>query len=455
MKKTRQQIRVVILLLLVICGGSSHAGTFRDGETVCFLGDSITHGRQFHRMIYSYYLTRFPDRKIRFVNAGISGDSAGGALGRLEEDVLSKSPTSVVIMLGMNDVGRGNYVSDPTEKQVAAQTASLERYESNMNALVGRIRKESDARIILLTPTPFDQTCVNDLNNNQPGCNDGLARAAEMGRKLSAKYSTELIDLHGPMTAFNQERQKTDPAYTLIGSDRVHPGLPGNLMMAWLFLKAQEAGPMVSEVEIDAGTGKVNQAENASVTGLQAKEGGWKFVVQENALPWPIDDQAREILDFLPIEKDLNEEILRVKGLEKGTHALKIDGKEVARHTDSEWAEGINLASLLSTPQAEQASRVAATNEKRRATEVRLRGYAAVRWFLGHQKINPDDFPAVTAFLESKKGEKGYYLDQAPTYLKEWNNRAEVQTAVSDLENAAWGERIPVAHEFEIVPVAP
>jgi hypothetical protein len=56
---------------------------------------SITHGRQYHSMIYAYYVTRFPERTIHFVNAGISGDSAGGARGRLEDDVISKSPLTV------------------------------------------------------------------------------------------------------------------------------------------------------------------------------------------------------------------------------------------------------------------------------------------------------------------------------------------------------------------------
>ena len=226
----------VVLVIVLLLGGSVQADLFKDGETVCFLGDSITHGRQYHSIIYAYYLTRFPDRTIRFVNAGISGDSAGGALGRLEEDVLSKSPSTVVVMLGMNDVGRANYVANPTEKQRVAQVASLNRYRANMDKLLGRLSNETSAGLVLMTPSPFDQTCVNRRDNNQPGCNDGLGKCAEIVRQLASKYQAKVIDLHGPMTAFNLQQQKSDPTYTLIGPDRVHPGLPGNLMMAWLFL---------------------------------------------------------------------------------------------------------------------------------------------------------------------------------------------------------------------------
>lgn len=45
---------------------------FSDGERVCFVGDSITHGGSYHSYVYLYYLTRFPDRDIRVFNDGIT-----------------------------------------------------------------------------------------------------------------------------------------------------------------------------------------------------------------------------------------------------------------------------------------------------------------------------------------------------------------------------------------------
>ena len=52
--------------------GSSCAGEFalRDGDTVVFLGDSITAARTYGKIIENYTLLRFPDRKVRFINAG-------------------------------------------------------------------------------------------------------------------------------------------------------------------------------------------------------------------------------------------------------------------------------------------------------------------------------------------------------------------------------------------------
>ncbi len=445
MKRAFSIVLAVVCLLIT----NAKAGTFQDGETVCFLGDSITHGRQYHAMIYAYYLTRFPDRTVHFVNAGISGDSAGGALGRLQDDVISKSPSTVVVMFGMNDVGRGNYVAKPTVKHRKAQRRSLSWYQSNMDKLLGRISSETKAILILLTPSPFDQTVVTE-RKNQPGCNDGLGKCVEIARRLAEKNKAQVIDLHGPMTALNLRQQKKDPAYTLIGPDRVHPGPPGNLMMAWLFLKAQGAPSLVSSVEFDAAAGRVNEAENATVSDVRRKDGGWTFTVLEKALPYPVDADAREILDLIPLKKSLNQEIVRITGLPNGSHVLSIDGAEVACHTARQWAEGINLAFNPATPQVKQAEKVAQINERRRLAEVRLRGYACVRWFLGHRRIDPDDMAAVKKYAATKMSKTGYYERQVPTYIKEWDRRDEVVAEVADLEREALQVRKPVLHEYEI-----
>ena len=55
-------------------GTLSSAKPFDDGDTVCFVGDSITHGGTYHSIVTLYYATRFPGKTIRFYNCGISGD---------------------------------------------------------------------------------------------------------------------------------------------------------------------------------------------------------------------------------------------------------------------------------------------------------------------------------------------------------------------------------------------
>ena len=112
------------LVGLSTLGSHARAELFQNGETVCFLGDSITARGSLQTNLSDFYLTRFPDRTVRFVNAGRSGDSANGSLLRLQEDVIDHKPTSVVIMFGMNDVGRGNYTVNPTEAQILSQKSA-------------------------------------------------------------------------------------------------------------------------------------------------------------------------------------------------------------------------------------------------------------------------------------------------------------------------------------------
>ena len=191
-------------------------------------------------------------------------------------------------------------------------------------------------------------------------------------RELAAKYHAQVIDLHGPMTAFNLQQQKSDPTYTLIGPDRVHPGLPGNLMMAWLFLNAQGAPALVSNIVFDAGEGRIVEAANATVMMFGREGEGWTFTVLEKALPYPVDAEARELLDAIPLEEKLNHEIVQIKGLAGGSHLLLIDGERVACHTAAEWSNGVNPLNEAA-PQVKQAAKVAEINETRRRAEVRLR----------------------------------------------------------------------------------
>jgi len=64
------------LLLWALCMAVVSAAPFRDGDTVVFFGDSITHGGLCHEYLTDLYLTRYPKPKIRFVNSDIGGDTA-------------------------------------------------------------------------------------------------------------------------------------------------------------------------------------------------------------------------------------------------------------------------------------------------------------------------------------------------------------------------------------------
>src|SRR5215831_15382906 len=88
----------------------------QDGDTVVFLGDSITAARTYGKLIENYTLLRFPKRKVRFVNAGWGGDTAAGGLARLERDVFAHKATVVTVAYGVNDIGWGTRADDDHKK---------------------------------------------------------------------------------------------------------------------------------------------------------------------------------------------------------------------------------------------------------------------------------------------------------------------------------------------------
>src|SRR5688572_6279218 len=95
--------------LVVLCLVATVRADFaiRDGDTVVFLGDSITAARTYGKIIENYTLLRFPDRKVRFINAGWGGDTAAGGLARLQRDVFDHGATLATVAYGINDIGWG------------------------------------------------------------------------------------------------------------------------------------------------------------------------------------------------------------------------------------------------------------------------------------------------------------------------------------------------------------
>jgi lysophospholipase L1-like esterase len=441
------------VLLPTVAPAENTAPPFAEGDVVGLIGDSITHGRKWHRYVYAYYLTRFPDRKVRFVNLGIAGDSAGGALRRLDWDILPHGLNQAVIFLGMNDVGRGYYAPNPTEQALAGQRTALTNYRNNMNQLSQKLIAAGVQGLVYCTPSPFDDT--GDLGPNFPGVNAALAQCGQYGRELAATYHGGVVDLNGPMTAINLEHQKTDPKFTVIGPDRVHPGEVGMMVIAYLFLKAQGMPALVSRVCLDAKG--VREAVNAEVSNLQATELGLEFDCRENALPWPIEAGAKPALELVPLERELNQEQL-VASVPPGTYRLLIDGQEVGQYTAEALGAGINLALNDQTPQVRQALQVWQIAEQRANLEVRLRTHAQMRTVLTAKQVDESDAAAVDACFAdfmARVGEsmRPYFTNQINVYRQVQGSRDEIRRQMDDLQQKLWQLNQPTAHHFALVRV--
>ena len=331
---------------------------FKNGDRWTAVGDSITHGGTYYAWVYLYYATRFPDRKLDFFNAGNSGDDAHGTLGRYAWDIQPHKSTVASIMLGMNDVRREIYGDMPMTNQLRDQrTYILEGYRSFMTKLVKRIQADG-TRVILITPSIYDETAQNPQSGVLTGVNGALGECATFLQKMAGETGCSVIDFHDAMGALNAKIQAKDPAASLITPDRVHASPLGHFVMAYLFLKGQQAPAVVSSVSLDASASKVLEADNATVKELAARNNQVTFTLIEKALPYPVDKEQEPALAWVPFNDELNREMLKVIGLAPGEYQLSIDGEAVRRFKAEELSAGINLALENNTPQARQSAGV-------------------------------------------------------------------------------------------------
>ncbi len=222
------------------------AAAFEQDAKVVFLGDSLTYQARWTKFLMWYYYEWLPERRVTFYNAGKGGDTMGGCLSRLDEDVIARKPDVVVIALGGNDVGGGLWAAKFGEKENARKAEILNRYEKNMQAVADKLKAACPkVRLVWCTPAIYDETAKiakpADLGRNS----ELLAGCTEIIKRFGDARGEEVIDLNGPMTKFNAERQKQDPTFTLIGPDRVHPLDPGAFFIACEFLRQQGLDPHV------------------------------------------------------------------------------------------------------------------------------------------------------------------------------------------------------------------
>ena len=380
-------IKVFLLLLLVcISYGSLQAQSslppFKKGERVVFVGNSITHGGHYHSFIWLYYMTRFPSKPITVINAGIGGESAWDIKDRLDYDVFNRKPTYVTLTFGMNDTGYDIYWKDNAKELSEQQVEkSLESYRE----IEKRLLAEEKVTKVLIGGSPYDETTKLNFFN-LPNKNQAILKIIDVKRSSAKKNNWGFVDFNEPMRKINLEEQRKDSTFTFCRVDRIHPDNDGQMVMAYLFLKAQGlAGKEVADVSIDAEYSKVISQKNCKISKLKKDGNDVSFNYLAYALPYPLDSiprqgwgnikSQRDAMALVPFMKEFNQERFQVTNLEKGLYRLTIDGQFIDDISSGQLENGINLADYPITPQYQQAMKIMYLNEERFEVEKRFREY--------------------------------------------------------------------------------
>lgn len=201
----------------------SHAAPLlKSGQTVAFLGDSITQqgaasSGGYVRLVASGLAANGID--ITVVPAGISGHKSDQMLARLEKDVLSKKPDWMTLSCGVNDVWH----------QSRGAGILLEDYKKNITAIVDKCQA-AGVKVMILTATQINLPVDNPLNTKLVDYNAFL-------RDLAKERDLPLADLNADMFA-EQNALAAAGIKRSLTTDGVHMNLYGNLMMARGVLKA-------------------------------------------------------------------------------------------------------------------------------------------------------------------------------------------------------------------------
>lgn len=205
-----------------------------DGDTILFIGDSITDcGRSGpdaplgngYVSIFSELMTaRHPERNIRYINKGISGETILDLQNRWHDDVLRQRPDQLVIKIGINDLHR--FMNNVPDAAVPP-----DRYAAVFDELLALTQAELGCPILLLTP--FYISTDTQRSGHRKTVLDLLPAYLETVERMAEKYDTGLVNLHD---AFQKQLAFRDSDYFC--PEPVHPYRSGHLLMALAVLDA-------------------------------------------------------------------------------------------------------------------------------------------------------------------------------------------------------------------------
>lgn len=356
----------------------------QDGETVVFLGDSITHQALYTQYLENFYYTRYPDRRIHFHNAGVSGDKASDALARFNDDVAAFEPDHVTVLLGMND---GQY--EPFSKE------TLETYQAGMNEILARI-DATGAEAIALSPTMFDHHQLAVRKDDEtfrfrdrpfdPGYNSLLAYYASWLRQTAQAGKVPFVNLWGPLNDITFAMRSSQPDFTVV-EDAIHPGAAGHFIMASTIIERSTPDRRsVSNITIVPNGGEWIAGRKQEVRDLTVSGDGseMSFLFLAPALPWVVPESAAGYdlkwgpsapaslgYELTKAGHKLSREQLRVDGLPAGEYELKIDDTAVGSFTALMLGAGVELQKYHHTPQSRQSLDVAMLNQRRNDEVIR------------------------------------------------------------------------------------
>ena len=204
----------------------------QDGQTLLFTGDSITDcgrarpigaggglGAGYVALVDSLLGAAVPERGVRVLNSGISGNRVTDLEARWQTDILDPQPDWLSVMIGINDVWR------QFDSALAPGQVDLERYEATYRTILQQARPRLRG-LVLMTPFYIEANPADPMRRTMD------AYGAKV-KELAGEFDAVFVDVQAAFGAYLEHR----PTQSLCG-DRVHPNQTGHMVIARAFLAA-------------------------------------------------------------------------------------------------------------------------------------------------------------------------------------------------------------------------
>jgi len=323
-----------------------------------------------------------------------------------------------------------------------------------LNDLILKLKEIKCDRIILVTPSCYDQYVTGD--NNWIGVNDALVRFGGVVKRLSQKHNTKIVDMNDGMTSISRRIQRQDPSFSFNRVDRIHPTDLGHQLMAYLFLTGFKTPSIVSSIEIDARSRKFNHVQNAEVGDLSVGKSVLEFIAKEKALPYAVDDELKSIFDLVPFNKDLNRQFLRFRNIRKGNWKLAIDDQLIGQYSEKQLNAGINIGAIQTTPQYKQSEEVLQALMLYHWLGVQHRHFRLVNGLLEKNEIDLSNDIAIKKFFEVFPYEggshaTGYFIGIFSSYFEFRDNLDSFDVRLEETYSLIYDCNKPISHRYKLV----
>ena len=270
----------LFLLTLGFCQAlfaeTARVAEIRDGDTLAFVGDSITAGGASSYPGLVVHGLKTKGIRVKPVYAGIPGNKSSDMLLRLDR-VLMTEPDFLFLSVGVNDV----WHTDPTAKLGVYKPSpgmgvELEHYKIYVPQILDRC-KAAGTTVIMSTFTQITEDPEHRLNKKAQAYNDFLRAQAKQRNLPIALLNEAAFAKIAELRAERGEETKN-----VLSSDGVHPGAIGLQTMAKGVLVAMG----FSEAELAAVEKEWNEPSRILIVGdSQAtsggRAGGWSNMLLE------------------------------------------------------------------------------------------------------------------------------------------------------------------------------